>query len=214
MSPVVHVLVAWLIAMLFLKHSRDRRIAVICGFISDVDGFYLLFDTHLFYLYHHTWGHSYLFIIPLAIILAWAKATDRPRIIVTSLVTFTAHLVCDIVGSNWPVHPLYPYSEWMVPKEPLMSNTTIYLVVNPIVAALVLLLVFLVMIRTETSPMEFFGQEFDRKIVNLLIAPFRYRCSTCDARAFTCCDECQIHLCQRHCEGRGWFGLTCGDCAE
>ena len=48
MNPVVHGLVAWILVSLTLKNSRDRRLAVIAGVISDIDGVFILFSMELY----------------------------------------------------------------------------------------------------------------------------------------------------------------------
>ena len=42
MSPLVHGMIAWLIAILILKNVNDRRLAVIAGVVPDIDGIFVL----------------------------------------------------------------------------------------------------------------------------------------------------------------------------
>ena len=42
MSPLVHGMIAWLVAILILKDANDRRLAVIAGVVPDIDGFFIL----------------------------------------------------------------------------------------------------------------------------------------------------------------------------
>ena len=61
MSPIAHGMIAWLIAILFLKELKDRRLVVFIGVVPDIDGIFYLFNQELYYEYHHTIGHSYIF---------------------------------------------------------------------------------------------------------------------------------------------------------
>ena len=44
MSPIVHGLIAWLLAVAFQKNVKDRRLAVIVGVAPDIDGILTFFN--------------------------------------------------------------------------------------------------------------------------------------------------------------------------
>ncbi len=107
MSPLIHGLLAWLLAWAFLSKAGDRRLAVIAGVACDLDGVFVLFNHDLFLAYHHTFAHTLLFGVPVAIVAA-ALAEDRWRTGLVALGAFALHLAADIVGTTLPVAPLYP----------------------------------------------------------------------------------------------------------
>jgi len=76
MMPLVHGLVAWLFATTLLKKSNDRRLATIVGLAPDIDGVHILFNKELFYAIHHTFGHSFVFGLPLAIAVGLLSKDD------------------------------------------------------------------------------------------------------------------------------------------
>ena len=111
MSPSVHFLLAWLLAVLFIKEVRDRRLVVLSGILADIDGIFILFNLDLFRKYHHTFGHSILFGILLSAIF-FLVARNRARTAFVALGAFLLHLLADIVGSNWDVFLFYPASDF------------------------------------------------------------------------------------------------------
>ena len=44
MSPILHGMLAWLVAVMISKNVNDRRLIVIAGVIPDIDGIFILFD--------------------------------------------------------------------------------------------------------------------------------------------------------------------------
>lgn len=195
-SPLVHGLIAWLFACWLSDRPLDRRLIVIAGLASDVDGVFVLFRQDLFVTYHHSFGHSFVF--GLLVALLAGLLARRWQVGAGALAAFGLHLLADVVGSDWAVRPLFPLSSWEVSAFPAIASATIYLVVNPIVAAVVLGLTVLVMYRREISPLEVLSLRLDRYAVYAWIYRFKYRCESCGRRALARCASCGRPRCAAH----------------
>jgi hypothetical protein len=150
-------MIAWLFAYLVLRRAYDRRLAVIAGVAMDLDGIFILFDRVQYLDYHHTFTHSYVFAILLAITAA-VLAKDKFLTAYAAIMTFTLHLVGDIFGSNWPVYPFYPFSEWGISASPIFSNFMIYGIFTPGTLIITGILILIIMYYKETSPLEFLSK--------------------------------------------------------
>jgi hypothetical protein len=207
LSPLIHALLAWLLAWAFLSKPSDRRLAVIAGVACDIDGVFALFNHDLFVTYHHTFGHTFLFGIPVAITAA-VLARDRWRTGLVALGAFSLHLLADIVGTDWPVMPLYPASDVSLTTHGVLASGPI----NLAVAVLVLVAVGLIMYYREVSPFEFLSERLDRWIVPLYVYPLKRRCGICGARAAARCGACGHAVCSKHREG--FRRVRCTECAR
>jgi len=186
--------------MLLLDNVRDRRFVVLLGVIPDIDGVFILFDMDLFREYHHTFGHSLLFGLPLLLgMLVFAK--KKMKFAIAGALGFIMHLAADVVGSNWAITPLYPLSERGVDLNSYLSNAVIYGVINPAAFLVVMLAVAVLVFRMEVSPLEFFSTRLDRWIVHYYTNPLKYRCELCGKRAFSECSRCGRKICARHTVG-------------
>jgi hypothetical protein len=192
-------LIAWLLAVGFLKNVNDRRLVVIAGVALDIDGALSLVSVQSFLDYHHTFGHSFVFGLPLALI-AGSLAKDKLRVIPVALGTFSLHLVADIIGTNWAVYPLYPFSEFGLTIGSLLSNYVIYFVIDPVAFIIILIAVIVVAYRKEFSPVEFISEKYDRQLVEYYVNPLKYKCDLCERRAFIKCAKCGKSDCARHSE--------------
>ena len=210
MSPIVHGLIAWLLAVAFLKNVNDRRLAVIVGVAPDIDGIFTFFNMHLFFDYHHTFGHSFVFGLPLAFI-AGALAKDKLKVVPVALGTFSMHLIADIVGTNWAVHPLFPFSDLGLTIGSILSSYMIYFVVDTIAFIIVLIAIISVAYKKEFSPVEFISEKYDRQLVEFYSNPLKYKCDLCGSRAFIKCSQCGRRVCARH--SKTVFVRQCTECA-
>jgi len=210
-SPLVHGLIAWLLACVVSGRPVDRRLIVIAGLAADVDGVFVLFNADLYVTYHHTFGHSFVFGLPIALAAA-SLATRRWRVGAAALAAFTLHLLADVVGSSWAVQAFYPLSSWGISGDPTISSTTIYLILNPIVAAVVLGLTGLVMYRREISPFEVLSLRLDRYAVYAWVYAFKHRCESCGRRALARCGSCGRTRCAAHLAS--FWRLRCVDCSR
>ncbi len=197
LSPIVHGMIAWIFAVLLISNVNDRRLVVIAGVAMDIDGFFILFNEDLFYQYHHTFGHSYIFGILIAITGA-ILANNKKRVFTAGLGAFTLHLLFDIIGSNWAVYPLYPIYNFNISISPYLSNGLIYGINNPIVFIISLIIILVIMYAKEISPLEFISEKMDRKITGYYIFPFKYKCDICGKKAFGECSRCNKKVCSNH----------------
>ena len=199
MSPVVHALIAWLIAIAFVENVRDRRLVVLAGVLSDLDGIQALWDLEAFQDVHHTWGHTFVFGVPLAAALA-VFAKERGRVFAVALAAFGAHLFADIVGTNWPVYPLYPYWDQGYSMGEYAPLWVIYTVIGFGSFLAVALLLFVVAYRREVTPMEFFSEKWERRMMAGLVYPLKYKCDVCGKAAMASCEGCGKKVCTEHLE--------------
>lgn len=211
MSPLVHALIAWLFAFLVLKKTGDRRLAVIAGIATDLDGVFILFSLDLYTKYHHTFTHSYVFGIMIAFV-AMILGMERIRVFFACIGTFSLHLICDMIGTNWPIQPFYPLTHLSLSVSPYLSNTIIYGVISPAVFVLCIFLMLAIMYYKQVSPMEVISEKVDRRFVSSFTYFFKYRCEICGKRALSYCGRCNRKLCGKHLTGV--FDFECKKCAK
>jgi hypothetical protein len=188
---------AWLFAVVILKETNDRRLAVIAGVALDIDGIFILFNLDLFVTYHHTFGHSYIFGIPVAI-TAMILGKEKIKVLFAAIGAFSLHLIADIIGSNWNIYPLYPNTELSLSISPMASNFIIYGVINIIVFLICIGAMLGIMYYKQISPMEFISENWDKRLVSTYVYYFKYKCELCGKRAFTYCSECRKKVCNEH----------------
>ncbi|MBA3045293.1 MAG: metal-dependent hydrolase [Candidatus Thermoplasmatota archaeon] len=164
MSPIVHGMIAWLVAIIFAKQVNDRRLIVIAGVVLDIDGIFVLFNDSQFYEYHHTFGHSLVFGLLVAIV-ACALSTDKIKIFFGALSAFSMHLVADIVGTSWPVPIFYPLSDFSLTSSTMLTHNQVYNIINPAVFIICLILILIIMYYKEVSPIEFISEKLDNFII-------------------------------------------------
>jgi hypothetical protein len=210
-SPVVHAFIGWLCAIAICRNINDRRMVVVAGVIADIDGLYILYDVDLFLDTHHTWGHTFLFGLPVAAAIG-LLAEEKLNAFVAALSAYSLHLFADIVGTDWAVSPLYPVSDVSFSASPTLSNEMIYVIIGPVAFLLVMLLVFVAGYRTERSPVEFFSEKWDRAVIEEMIYPLKYRCEFCDTAAVLRCRKCGRRVCGKH-KSRKRKGM-CGRCGK
>jgi len=204
-------MIAWIVAVLLIKDVKDRRLVVIAGVIPDIDAILLLVNEELFYEYHHTIGHSFLFGIPLALLFS-AKAKQRFPVFFGCMAAFSLHILADYFGSNWPIPLLYPLSSIEVSSAGYLSYYTMYSIINPLTAIVSMLTIFLIIWMKEISPFEFISQKLDRRLVGLYTYPLKYRCGRCPTLALFSCDRCSRKICWEH-MGSVWKGM-CVECMK
>ncbi len=213
MSPIIHLITAWLIAMFFAIELKERRIVVLAGIIPDIDGAFILFNFEAYLEYHHTFGHSYVFGIPFILITAFLFLDNiklKLKVSLIALLGFTSHLVLDMIGSDWPVSLLYPLSREGYCIFPSIPNEIIYWVINPVYAIIVVSLMAWIIYKKERSPIEFISQKFDRIMTGFFVYPFRFKCNICGKRASYYCEVCEHYFCPNHVNK--FFAIRCIDC--
>ena len=172
MSPIVHGMLAWLIAVMFSKNVNDRRLIVIAGVIPDIDGVFILFDQAAYNTYHHTFGHSFVFGIMVALV-ASGLSSDRIRVGIAAICAFGVHLLSDIFGSNWAVKPLCPISEFAVGNPDFLTNAMIYDVINPGTFFIAFFIIAAIAFFKGFTPFEFISEKLDNRLVEFFINPIK-----------------------------------------
>jgi hypothetical protein len=168
MRPLTHFFLAYIAAVLATDDVRHRRLVCILGVVPDLDGVPVLFDTSLYLAYHHVALHSLPAGIAISAALAhlfsryhnrWRWAEGASRFSMKSafrfaFLGFAVHVLGDIVGTNWPVYLLHPFSELGVSASPLLSDHIIYDVINPAADAASALALFIIVARERRTPAE------------------------------------------------------------
>ena len=211
MSPILHGLIAWLIAIAFATKLGDRRLIVIAGVAADIDGIFILIDPSAYSVYHHTFGHSIIFGVLIAVV-AFFLAKNRLVTGLAALGAFSAHLLCDLVSSPWPIYPLSPFSGFGCEISSNFLGGFPYTQITLAVSIIALLLVIAVFYWKEVSPIEFFSEKIDRLVVSTFVYPFKYKCAYCGKRAFRECETCKNKICPDHISNKAMFG--CRKCSE
>ncbi len=210
LSPLIHALLGWLLAWAILRRSGDRRLAVIAGVAPDLDGGFVLFSQSLFLSTHHTFGHSYVFGLAVAIV-AGALGRERWKTGLAALGAFSLHLAADIVGTDWPISPLYPFGGPSLSMRGIVPAWAIYGVIDPVAAILAIAAVLVIMYYREVSPFEFFSERLDRWFVSRWTYPLKRRCERCGRRALAACAVCGRAMCGDHLQK--FLRARCVDCA-
>jgi hypothetical protein len=154
-------MIAWLVAVAFAKDVQDRRLIVIAGVVLDIDGIFILINNNSYMEFHHTFGHSLIFGVLVAIV-ALTLSADKLKVFFWAISAFSLHLVGDIVGTNWPVPIFYPLSDFSLTASSFLTQNQIYNIINPAVFIICLVLIFIVMYRKSISPIEFISQKLDK----------------------------------------------------
>lgn len=212
MDPILHGLLTWLFAVALVKDASDRRLVVVAGVAMDIDGIFVLFDNDLYHQFHHTFGHSVLFGLLLAITAGALANSNRFKILSVAFGAFLVHIFADLIGSNWASQVFYPFSDYGLSSTSFLSNTLIYGVINPAVLILALIATVVVAYRKEFSPIEFISEKLDKRIVGHFVYPIKYKCELCGKFAFTYCTDCNKKICIGH--TGSVVRLKCKNCFE
>jgi membrane-bound metal-dependent hydrolase YbcI (DUF457 family) len=211
MSPLVHGLAVWLIALIFVANVNDRRLIVIAGVAADIDGVFILFDRDLFSLYHHTFGHSFVFGLLVAL-TAGMLAKNKFRTGTGAIAAFSGHIFLDLIGSNLPMKIFYPLDPIRISLNSILSKAIIYELILPLSFVIVITIVAIVVYLREISPLEFISAKLDKKIVRAYVFPLKYRCDYCGKIAFAKCETCKRKICATHLDS--FFKSKCDKCSK
>lgn len=211
MSPLVHGLAVWLIALIFVNNVNDRRMIVIAGVAADVDGVFILFDRDLFSMYHHTFGHSFVFGLLIAL-TAGMLAKNKIRTGAGAIAAFSGHIFLDLIGSSLPMSIFCPLDPIRISLNSILPKEIIYEVILPLTFVIVICIVAIVIYYREISPLELFSAKYDKKIVRMYVFPIKYKCDYCGKRAFGKCEKCTIKICATHLDS--FFNSKCYKCSK
>jgi membrane-bound metal-dependent hydrolase YbcI (DUF457 family) len=196
MSPLHHLLLAWLIANLIETDPWTRRFTLVIGAIPDIDGFSLLFSQDLFLAYHRAFTHTLVFgIVASAVLSVFVK--KKAMAFSIFMLSFTTHIGSDIVGS-FGVPVFAPFIWTRFSTSPFLSDGIVETVINPIVLIIGLAGAIAILVMKKRTPFEFISVKYDGMIVNYLILPFTSRCHVCGKRALFRCERCSRTACGSH----------------
>jgi len=150
MFTLIHALQAYLIAAVFTKDSKLRLVSFIGGLLPDLDGIAYLFNTGLYYKYHHEILHPPLagLAVALAILYLYEKKSeDRKGIAAFFMLGFLVHVVGDIFTTNWPINLVAPLGTLYVSASPWLSNETIFGVITPVLTTITFVLLAALIIK-------------------------------------------------------------------
>jgi hypothetical protein len=190
---------------------RERKMCLVMGVIADFDGVFILFSRELFIDYHHTLGHWLIFGIPLSLIFTYFSG-DKLRSFGAYVLAFSFHLIADIAGSDWGVHPFAPLWNSGFSAYPTLSVNMIYYVINPAVFFIAVLAAISILFKHRRTPLEFLSKKWDSVFSNFFVLPFKERCKICGKRAFFACMRCNDPLCMKHAGSE--ISDLCADCRK
>ena len=216
MSPLVHGSAAYLLAGAAGLERRSRRLAFFAGLAGDLDAAGLFYSPQVYEATHHGWGHSVTFAVLVAG-LFWAASRDlRARTALVLLAATFGHLLFDFFGSNWPMMLLWPFSTARWGSQALLSDGTVFYIINPVACALLLAAIFWYAIRAGRTPLEAIWPPLDSLMVGAFRGYFTLRCATeeCPHRSFAVCASCGKPSCSIHTSlGKGLRPL-CASCSS
>lgn len=184
MHPATHFLAGWALANGVDLDPRDCTIVALAGIAPDLDGLGWVVEAAtynsdaplLWYSdYHHVLGHNIGFCL-LFVALALAPSNRRLAVGVTAFVSFTLHLILDLVGSRgtdgyqWPIPYLEPFSDaWQLTWS---GQWDLVAWQNDAIAFLLMFVMLYLAWRRGYSPLGIFSQRADRKFVGALRGRF------------------------------------------
>lgn len=154
MFTLIHALQAYLIAAILTRNPRLRLFSFLGGVFPDLDGITYLFNSELYYKYHHEILHPPLagLAVALAILCLYEKKSeDRNGTVVFFILGFLVHIVGDIFTTNWPVNLVAPLGTLYVSASPWLSNETIFGVIAPAVTAITFVLLAALVIKERRA---------------------------------------------------------------
>lgn len=119
MDPITHTCSGILIGQGLRPQAAVRKktllVAGLAAFAPDFDSVSYLWGADAFYRFHHTYTHTLIGIIALAVVLAgiehrWFKGLSFPRLLAVNLAGCTIHLCGDLIAL-WPLRILWPFSD-------------------------------------------------------------------------------------------------------
>ena len=119
MDPITHTCSGILIGQGLCPQPAVRRktllVAGLAAFAPDFDSVSYLWGADAFYRFHHTYTHTLVGIVVLALVLAgierrWLKELSFARLLGLNLAGCAIHLCGDMIAL-WPLHLLWPFSD-------------------------------------------------------------------------------------------------------
>ena len=162
-----HFLAGWILSEIKPLEKRDRWIIALSSVFPDIDGIPIVFGVEAYQKWHHSFGHSLLAGLGLAL-LVYFLSVRKAWVTILSLVSFHVHIALDYFGSGgpygsiWSIKYLWPFSEqgyfpsfqWALHSPINISLTIFFMVIVIILGA-----------RRERSPFEIISASGDSKVV-------------------------------------------------
>lgn len=164
MSPIIHAATGWIIAQP-LARRRDRILVTAAGLLPDADGLTVLLGEDAYYDWHHRLGHGLLaaFLLTAGGAL-WSRSW---KVALLVLLSFHAHVVCDLVGSGpgWPLFYLWPLSEtgWLLSWQWDLASWQ-----NAVIGLAITLAALSCALWVRRTPVELFSRRADERVVRAI----------------------------------------------
>ena len=182
----VHIAFSWIIAHSLLENKKDRILVVIAAMIVDIDALSIIGGWDLYLAYHRALSHSIFFGIFLFLIV-FLLSKNRKLTSISAIIVLPGHIALDLISSNIPIRMFYPLSDYGISTAAIISDIRIYGVINVVGFLLSITLLFLIAYKKEIAPLELVSKRFNKRIVGLLIYPFKYKCDICGERTIISC---------------------------
>lgn len=120
MDPITHtcsgILIGQGLRPLPAVRKKTLLVAGLAAFAPDFDSVSYLWGSDAFYRLHHTYTHTLVGIVVLALVLAtiesrWLKDLSFAGLLGINLAGCTIHLCGDLIAL-WPLHLLWPFSDY------------------------------------------------------------------------------------------------------
>ena len=120
MDPITHTCSGILLGQGLRPHTTVRKttllVAGLAAFAPDFDSVSYLWGSDTFYWVHHTYTHTLVGLVLVALVLAaiesrWIKTLSFPRLVSLNLIGGAIHLCGDIIAL-WPLRILWPFSDY------------------------------------------------------------------------------------------------------
>jgi membrane-bound metal-dependent hydrolase YbcI (DUF457 family) len=120
MDPITHICSGILLGQGLRPRTAVLKTTLLVGglaaFAPDMDSVSYLWGSEVFYRVHHTYTHTVVGVIVVALILAaieshWLKTVSFSRLLLLNLVGGAIHVCGDMIAL-WPLRLLWPFSDY------------------------------------------------------------------------------------------------------
>lgn len=120
MDPITHTCSGILLGQGLRPLTAVRKATLLVGglaaFAPDIDSVSYLWGSEVFYRVHHTYTHTVVGVIVVALVFAaiesrWLKTLSFSRLLSLNLIGGAIHLCGDMIAL-WPLHLLWPFSDY------------------------------------------------------------------------------------------------------
>lgn len=185
-------MLGWAIGNIVPGDARLRRWSTVAALLPDIDGLPLIFGTHYYAEYHHTFGHNVFFWLAVSgFAKYWLRSWKAGWVVFAS---FGSHLLTDAYFSGLGLYLFWPFS-WR--NYALKGGYALSDPINIQLAYVGLVLVFLLALIYRRTPIELLSPHLDSLLVSTCRAR-TLRCRICEKKANQRCATCGRAVCWRH----------------